>query len=226
MPTPPEGPSWIEIRRCRRTAEAPLSETIEPTPVLSPAVVSPPSSDPSIERLLARVAEGESDAVDELFERVYDDLRSLARVLHRSEGGVTLNTTALVHEAYFKLNPGNVRADSELHFKRIVGRAMRQVLVDAARARSARKRGGADAVRVTLDEQLGRLDGDGIEYIQLERALEELEAMDPRCAKVVECRFFAGMDVPETARALGVSEPTVKRDWRVARAWLAKSLEP
>lgn len=184
---------------------------------------SPDSTE--IRRLLGDARDGDREAVDHLFQRAYDELRALAHSVRRDSGNETLNTTALVHEAYFKLSPGKgIEAASELHFRRIVGRAMRQVLIDAARVRSAKKRGGDDAVRVTLDERMGRHDADAVNFIQLEKALQELEAVDERCAKVVECRFFAGLDVAETAAALGISAPTVKRDWRVARAWLAKAM--
>lgn len=181
--------------------------------------------DPStIHQLLADAAHGDREAVDQLFQEAYDELRSLARSVRRGDGGHSVNTTALVHEAYFKLSPKGLKADNLLHFRRIVGRAMRQVLVDAARGRAAAKRGGGDAIRMTLDDQVGGSDRDAIEFVQLEEALSELERVDPRCAQVVECRFFSGMDVEETARALGISTPTVKRDWRVARAWLARAM--
>lgn len=179
----------------------------------------------SMTRLLAGARAGDPEAVDALFQRAYDQLRSLARAVRQDSGNDTLNTTALVHEAYVKLKPSaGVSAESELHFRRIVGRAMRQVLIDAARVRNAKKRGGGEVVRVTLDEELAGGDRDAVTYIQLEQAMKELESVDARCAQVVACRFFAGMDVEDTAKVLGISTPTVKRDWRVARAWLANSM--
>ncbi len=185
------------------------------------------STSTEVTRLLAAAREGDAGAVDRLFQRAYEELRSLAHAVRRDSGNHTLNTTALVHEAYFKLKPSDgFKPESELHFKRIVGRAMRQVLIDAARIRTAKKRGGDDAVRVTLDDQVGTTNTDAVTFVQLETALNELEKVDQRAAEVVACRFFAGMDVNDTAKALGISAPTVKRDWRVARAWLANAMEP
>lgn len=177
--------------------------------------------------LIHAAREGDDAAVAALFSAAYDELRQLAHLLRRGEARQTLNTTALVHEAYFKLLPSRgLSVESLAHFKHIVGRAMRQVLVDNARAHAARKRGGPDAVAVTLsDVRDGAAQAvDPIRLIQLHEALEELERVDPRAARVVECRFFSGLDVEETAAALGISTATVKRDWRVARAWLGDAL--
>jgi RNA polymerase sigma-70 factor, ECF subfamily len=164
---------------------------------------------------------GDDAAVSALFSAAYDELRQLAHLVRRREARQTLNTTALVHEAYFKLLPSKEASiESLAHFKHIVGRAMRQVLVDSARANAAKKRGGPGAVAVTLSDRAHAPPVDELQLIQLHKALAELEQIDPRSAKVVECRFFSGLDVEETAAALGISTPTVKRDWRVARAWL------
>ena len=110
------------------------------------------------------------------------------------------------------------------HFKGIAARAMRQVLVEAARRRSARKRGGPEAVFVTFDESVGAAAAWADDVVELDAALERLASLNPRQAQLVESRFFGGLDVPETARLLGVSEATAQRDWRAARAWLSSEL--
>lgn len=164
--------------------------------------------------------------LDELFSMAYEELRRLASAVSRSEGSFTLGPTALVHEAWLKLAPSlNLEPQSQLHFRRIAARAMRQVLVEAARKRQAEKRGGADAAFVTFDEGLdGQVNTAG-ELLDLNEALNALAKLDARQAQVVEARFFGGLEVAETAELLQVSEATVMRDWRVARAWLAIRLE-
>lgn len=182
------------------------------------------TTDREVERLLDALRKGDDQALDDLFGVVYDELRRLARVVRQGRAGETLNTTALVHEAYTKLVPsGALDLESRTHFFRVVARAMRQVLVNAAEAGMAAKRGG-DWVPVTLTEHPARRSLDAESLLDLEEGLRELEAMDPRQVRIVEYRFFAGLGVSETARMLGVSEPTVKRDWRAARAWLAQRL--
>lgn len=181
--------------------------------------------DERLSGLIEAARAGDEAAVAALFSAVYDELRELARLVRRDEAGQTLDTTALVHEAYFKLVPATgLRVESRAHFKHIVARAMRQVLVDAARARDARKRGGGEMIAVTLEEDRHGRAIDELRLLQLDEALTALERVDPRSAKVVVCRFFGGLDVEETAAALAVSPATVKRDWRVARAWLAQAL--
>ncbi|MDH3269904.1 MAG: ECF-type sigma factor [Gemmatimonadota bacterium] len=178
---------------------------------------------PTLE-LIRAARDGDRSAVDELFALAYDELRSLAQLIRARGAGETLNTTALVHEAYLKLQPERgLDLQDKAHFTRIVARAMRQVLIDAARRRVAEKRGGG-MTDVTLDEALGSATLRDQDLVQLDDALQELEGLDPRRASIVECRFFGGLTVEETAVALGVSAPTVKRDWRVARAWLARAL--
>jgi RNA polymerase sigma factor (TIGR02999 family) len=164
-------------------------------------------------------------ALDELFSTTYEELRRLAASVRRGEMGTTLSPTALVNEAWIKLsaNPA-VAQTSVLHFKRIAARAMRQVLVEAARRRLARKRGGPDAVFVTFDESVGGDVAWADDLLGLDAALEELARLNPRQAQMVESRFFGGLDVAETAALLGVSEATVLRDWRAARAWLSRRL--
>ena len=164
-------------------------------------------------------------ALDELFSATYEELRRLAASVRRHEASATLSPTALVHEAWIKLsgNPA-VAETSPLHFKRIAARAMRQVLVEAARRRHARKRGGPDAVFVTFDESTGAEAAWAEDLLGLDAALESLARLNPRQAQMVESRFFGGLDVAETAELLGVSEATVLRDWRAARAWLSRQL--
>jgi RNA polymerase sigma factor (TIGR02999 family) len=136
-----------------------------------------------------------------------------------------LNPTALVNEAWLKLAKSpRFAATSRLHFKRIAARAMRQVLVEAARRRGAHKRGGADVMLVTFDESLQDNGSYSRDLIALDRALEDLARIHPRQAVMVESRFFGGLDVAETAALLDVSEATILRDWRAAKAWLAQEL--
>jgi RNA polymerase sigma factor (TIGR02999 family) len=155
---------------------------------------------------------------------MYDELRALARRVRRGRATPTLNTTALLHEAYVKLLPARGMAVEDLaHFRSIVARAMRQVLVDAARQGGARKRGGGQ-LRVTMTDSLPDSPVEPLDVLALDRALAELASVDPRRAQVVEFRFFGGLDVEQTAEAMGIAPATVKRDWRLARAWLAQAV--
>jgi RNA polymerase sigma factor (TIGR02999 family) len=166
--------------------------------------------------------------MDRLFSATYEELRRLASSVRRDEPSATLNPTALVNEAWLKLaGSPEIATESRLHFKRIAARAMRQVLVEAARRRHAHKRGGPDAAFVTFDDALdGRVVGatDAEALLALDAALDALAQLNPRQARMIESRFFGGLDVAETAELLGVSEATVMRDWRAARAWLAMEL--
>jgi len=166
----------------------------------------------------------ERRVVDHQFSLAYEELRRLASAVRRGGAGATLQPTALVAEAWMKLAASPGFADtSPLHFRRIAARAMRQVLIEAARRRSATKRGGPALAIVTLDpDATARSWGDDV--LALDQALRDLEALEPRQAQVVEARFFGGLDVAETALALEVSAATVERDWRAARAWLAREL--
>ena len=177
-----------------------------------------------VTQLLQQAEHGDEDAFDRLFDIVYQELRQLARSVRRGGAPETINTTALVHEAYVKLTPSKQLSwQNRNHFFGVAARAMRQVLVNAAEKRSAKKRGGGQ-VPLEFDERLhGAVDPTDI--LDLDEALQALEKSNPRQARVVECRFFSGLSVEETAAALGVSEPTVKRDWRFARAWLSEALE-
>jgi RNA polymerase sigma factor (TIGR02999 family) len=161
--------------------------------------------------------------MDYLFSITYEELRRLAARVRLGDPSLTLNTTALVNEAWLKL-AGSPRfaSTSQLHFKRIAARAMRQLLVEAARRRTAGKR-GSGAILVPLDDA-GDMVSSASELLALDTALEQLASVSPRQAQLVEARFFGGLEVPETAALLEVSEATVLRDWRAARAWLAREL--
>ena len=161
--------------------------------------------------------------LNELFSATYEELRRLAYSVKRRDPSLTLNPTALVNEAWLKLadSPAVART-SPLHFKRIAARAMRQVLVESARRRNADKRGGGAAV-VTFDDAMSSVTT-ADDVLGLDAALEALAQIEPRQALMVESRFFGGLDVAETAELLGVSEATVLRDWRAAKAWLSREL--
>jgi len=185
---------------------------------------SPASSGGNREAVVRTAAERQ--ALNELFSLTYEELRRLASSVKRSDPSATLNPTALVNEAWLKLaNSPGLASASRLHFKRIAARAMRQLLVEAARRRNADKRGGGDSVQmVTFDESLAQSANCAKELIALDLALQELARLEPRQALMVESRFFGGCDISETAALLGVSEATILRDWRAAKAWLAQAL--
>jgi len=177
--------------------------------------------------LLETADPDEAATVERLVPLLYDELRSLAhQQLARERRDHTLQTTALVHEAYLKLaGRARVTEQGRTYFFAAAARAMRQVLVDYARRRRADKRGGGSPL-VTLEEPASPMDGFAAEVLDLDRALAELARMNPRHARIVECRFFGGLSVDETAAALGVSARTVKADWALARAWLYDVLHP
>jgi RNA polymerase sigma factor (TIGR02999 family) len=162
--------------------------------------------------------------LDHLFSLTYEELRRLAATVRSKESSETLNPTALVNEAYLKLADSLQRLPaSRLHFKRIAARAMRQVLIEAARRRQALKRGGGELF-VTMDEGIDSAASGCEEVLALDAALEELARLNPRQAQVIECRFFGGFGLAEAAELLGISESTLLRDWRAARAWLSLEL--
>lgn len=178
----------------------------------------------SITDLLEAASQGSQSALEPLFERVYPELRRLARQVRGGRAGETLDTTALAHEAYLKLASGRpVAWQGRAHFMAVAARAMRQILVDAARRHLARKRGG-NAEPISLDESAHPSPVRPDELVALDEALTRLSEIDPRRARVVEHRFFGGLTTEETAAVLGVSVATVERDWRAARAWLAADL--
>ncbi len=178
-----------------------------------------------VTRLLRIAGEGDPRALEEVFPLVYAELQRIARgQLGRERAGHTLQPTALVNEAYLKLvqRPPEGTADRG-HFLGIAARAMRQVLVDHARASTAAKRGGG-AAPVTLNEELAGLSTDPEELLALDEALDRLDALEPRLRRVVELRWFAGLQDEEIAGVLGVTRRTVQRDWAKARAWLHREL--
>ena len=185
----------------------------------------------NITRLLKAWGRGDQGALDELMPLVYTQLRAQARRYMRDErSGLTMQTTALVHETYLRLTRAeDVDWHDRVHFFALSAQIMRRILVDAARARAAQKRGGG-AQRVehssTVDlDQFPMADSEAASSIcALDDALESLARIDPRRAKVIELRFFGGLSVQETADALQVSPQTVMRDWRLARAWLTREL--
>ena len=165
-------------------------------------------------------AKYDGHAVDALFAEVYASLKALAHTVRGGRAGETFSTTALVHEAFLKLtSTRSVAWNDEAHFFAVAARAMRQILVDAARREVALKRGGAQQL-VSYDDAAHAAPVKPTELIALDGALERLAALDPRRAQVVEHRIFAGLTTAETAKLLGISTGTVERDWRAARAWL------
>jgi RNA polymerase sigma factor (TIGR02999 family) len=167
---------------------------------------------------------GDTRALDALFSAAYEELRRLAAAVRRDDSAATISPTALVNEAWLKLRQSpEVAKTSRVHFKRIAARAMRQVLIEAARRRQADKRGGNVAL-VTFDDSIQDTATCADDLLALDEALRDLARVQPRQAMLVESRFFGGLDVAETAELLEVSESTVLRDWRAAKAWLAHEL--
>lgn len=189
------------------------------------------ASPDDITTLLEAVRDGDREAIDRLFPVLYEELHRLAHAQRREwRGDYTINTTALVHEAYLKLvRQERVGWNERSHFFALAAKAMRQILMDYARRRQAVKRGGG-AAPVALDTAAAEVNpvssDSAADLLALEDAMAQLERVNERQARVVECRFFAGLPVAETAAALGISEATVKRDWRTARAVLRQALEP
>lgn len=178
-----------------------------------------------VTRLLERWREGDVRAIESLMPLVYEELRRLAHArLWGERHGHTLNTTALVHEAYLNLaNAQEIDWNNRTHFYAVAARVMRRVLIDYARRRNRLKRDG-DKNRVTLDEALIVDEGRYEELLALDEALTRLEAFDERACRIVEARYFGGLSIAETADALGISAATVKRDWTTAKAWLKREL--
>ena len=163
--------------------------------------------------------------IDDLFILAYEELRRLALAVRRNDPSITLNPTALVHEAFMKLAGSPVlEGTSPLHFKRVAARAMRQVLVEAARRRQADKRGGVGILQISLEDWPEVASTSNEELLTLDETLNQLALINPRQEQVVEARFFGGFDVSETATLLNISEETVARDWRAAKAWLSIEL--
>jgi RNA polymerase sigma factor (TIGR02999 family) len=185
----------------------------------------PSTRNSDVTRLLSDWSNGDRRALDELLPLVYEELRHLANAyLRRERDGHTLQSTALVHEAFLRLvNQHNVQWQGRAHFFGIAAQMIRRILVDHARAQRAAKR-GAGAVRLELDEALAVAQQRDLDLIALDDALERLATMDRRQSRIVELRFFAGLSVEDTADVMGISTATVKREWSSARAWLFREV--
>ncbi len=184
------------------------------------------SSQAEITELLRAWGRGDAQALERLTPAVYDELRRIAHgYMRRESPDNSLQATALVHEAYLKLVDGKVAQwQDRAHFFGIAARLMRRILVDAARAKNAEKRGG-DVVRMELNESIDESPIPSGQMVRLDDALDALTKFDARKARVVELRFFGGLTVEETAEVLKISAPSVMRDWKLARSWLAREME-
>lgn len=178
-----------------------------------------------VTRLLVRWSEGDKAALEELMPLVYNELRRLANYyLQRERKDHTLQSTALVHEAFLRLiDQREVRWQNRAHFFGVASQMIRRILVDHARAHQTAKRGGG-AYTLALDDALGAEQKRDLDVVALDDALNSLADLDPQQARIVELRFFTGLTIEETAEAVGVSPATVKRDWNTAKAWLFREL--
>lgn len=183
------------------------------------------NKDRIVENLLAAVDAGDTQALEELVTLVYPDLKKLAHFqLAGERPNHTLNTTAIVHEAFVRLAGGQRAWKDRAHFLRAASKVMRHLLVDHARKRKAEKRGGGvDALE--LDEQRVESSEDTVAVLALDTALKDMAAIDPRLESIVECRYFAGLTVAETAEALDMAVRTVERDWQRAREYLLRAMQ-
>jgi RNA polymerase sigma factor (TIGR02999 family) len=195
--------------------------------VESSSMTAPEPSPHEMTQLLAAWSDGDREALDKLLPLVERELHRLAhRYMSRERPGHTLQTTALVNEAYVRLvNRKGVHWQNRAHFFAIASRVMRRILLDDARCHGRTKRGG-DALRIPVDAVAVATpeEADRIDVIAVDRALQELEQLDPKQARIVELRFFGGMTVEETAAVLGISPRTVKREWAVAKGWLYRAI--
>jgi RNA polymerase sigma factor (TIGR02999 family) len=178
-----------------------------------------------VTRLLVEWTDGNQGALEALLPLVYDELRRLARgYLQRERPGHTLQSTALVHEAYMRLVDQDVSWQNRAHFFGIAAQMMRRILVDHARTRNAAKRGDG-ACMVTLDEGLVATEQRDVNVIALDTALDKLAKLDSQQGRIVELKFFAGLSIEEIAEVLKISPATVKRDWVMAKAWLYREMQ-
>ena len=185
--------------------------------------MAPASSSPVTE-LLARWGAGDATAREALVPIVYDELRRLARRCLAGQHHQTLQSTALVHEAYLRLvGQASLRAESRTHFLAIAARLMREILVDQARSRGAAKR-GANCVTLTFDEAVALPKTRELDLVALDDALKTLAEVDSRQSQIVDLRFFGGLSIEETSQVLEVSPATIKREWATARLWLQREL--
>lgn len=183
-----------------------------------------PAQSPDVTQLLAQMRAGEQSAAEELFPLVYTELRRLAAsYIQRERPDHTLQATALVHEAFVRMVANGPSHSDRAHFLGLAARAMRFVLVDHARARKSLKR-RAMVRRVSLDERVVWVEADNDRLLAVHLALEKLEKLSPRQARVVEMRYFGGLSMKEVADALDITPKTVSRDWTVAQAWLKREL--
>ncbi len=184
------------------------------------------SNNKEIEELLAAIGQGDDRAMSELIALIYPQLKRLAHFqLAGERPNHTLNTTAIVHEAYVRMASGNEGWADRKHFLRAAATVMRHLLVDHARKRNAAKRGeGKDAM--PLDENRLVTEDDTVAVLALDNAIKEIAAINPRFEQIIECRYFAGLSVAETAEALGMAVRTVERDWQRARVYLTRAMDP
>ena len=184
-----------------------------------------PNATDNITALLVGYGRGDKEALDKLMPIVYDELRrQAARYLRREQAGHTLQTTALIHEAYVRLvDQRNVQWQNRAHFFGIAAKMMRRILVDHARTKKRAKRGGSD-VKVSLADATIPVKGQDLDVVALDEALNRLAEIDEQQSRVVELRFFSGLTVEETAEVMGISPATVKRDWSMAKAWLHREM--
>jgi RNA polymerase sigma factor (TIGR02999 family) len=178
-----------------------------------------------ITQLLLAWGKGDQNAFDALVPLVYDELRKLARNYMRGQpAGHTLQTTALVNEAYLRLiDSSRVNWQNRTHFFAVSAQLMRRVLVDFARAKASQKRGG-ERIQITLDEKIEAASGENTDLVALDEALQELAKLNARQSQIVELRYFGGLSEEEIAETLKISTRTVRRDWSIARAWLYRKL--
>jgi RNA polymerase sigma factor (TIGR02999 family) len=179
----------------------------------------------NVTQLLIDWSKGDKEALDNLVPLVYEELRrQAARYLRHERAGHTLQTTALIHEAYLRLvDQRNVHWQNRAHFFGIAAQMMRRILVDHARTKKRAKRGGSD-IRVSFSEATLKAPDQDLDIVALDEALEHLAEIDEQQSKIVELRFFSGLTVEETAEVLGISPATVKRDWSMAKAWLHREI--
>jgi RNA polymerase sigma-70 factor, ECF subfamily len=178
-----------------------------------------------VNQLLLELSSGDKAALDRLMPVVYQELRRLAHHYMRQErAGHTLQTTALVNEAYLRLvDYRKMRWENRAHFLAVAAQAMRRILVEHARSRQASKRGGA-AVKVSLAGAAAASAEQAADILALDEALQELAVLDPRKSQLIELRFFGGLSIEGTAEVMGISPTTVQREWRVARSWLYRAI--
>jgi RNA polymerase sigma factor (TIGR02999 family) len=184
-----------------------------------------PDGPPDLSELIRAWGTGDDEALGRLVSAFYPQLRNIARQhLRRRRPGDSLESAAVANEAYLKLlRTGGIRCENRVHFLALCSQITRRILVDHARSRASAKRGG-DAVHVTLTDDVKGARSESVDACALDEALEALSAIDPRKARVVELRYFGGLSLEETAEALAISPETVKRDWRMAKAWLFGAL--